>query len=147
MKISNLYGRKIFCEDGKRSGTIMAIYQLNCKLDGYLCFDGDEKEFFTPDVHVKKSGKTTFCDTGKISTGATPLRLGIPVYAPTGKFLGKASDFCRKGNKLCTVIANEKRYSLDGASVGDAVILREKTTRADAERAAKDMFITALCGN
>lgn len=147
MKISNLYGRKITCEDGKRSGTVMTVYHLNGKLDGCICFDEDEKEFFAHGVCVKKSGEITFCRTGKKSTGAIPLRLGIPVYGTTGKYLGNASDFCYKGNRLCTVAVNGRRYSLGGAIVYDAVILREKTARTDAERAAKDMFISALCGD
>ncbi|MGN0805830.1 MAG: hypothetical protein ACI4MC_02220 [Candidatus Coproplasma sp.] len=148
MKISNLYGKRIESEDKKRCGVIMAICCAENVIDGYICFDEDEKEFFASACGTRVlKDKVTFTKLGKEKKNSFRLRLGVPVFSQEGKHVGNVTDCSVMGGKLCTVFIKNKKYSAEEVCVSDAVIIKPSAGKAEAERAAKDMFIGALCGN
>lgn len=146
MKISNLYGKKIESEDKKTHGVIMAISCAKNEIDGYICFDQDEKEFFVSAAGTKiLRDKVTFKRLGKRQKGAFNLRLGLPVFHEHGKFVGTVTDCSVMGGKLAAVFCNNKRFNADTLSIGDAVIIKAQPDKKEVELAAKDMFINAMC--
>lgn len=148
MKISNLYGKKIVSEDKKKNGVIMAISCVNGAIEGYICFDENEKEFFalSQGVRVLKD-KATFKHLGEESKKSFRLRLGIPAFTQEGKYLGNVSDFSVIGGRLCATYIGNKKYPADNLFVSDAVIIKPPAQKMQAEIAAKDMFIGVLCGS
>ncbi len=148
MKISNLYGKIIESEDKKTHGVIMAISCAKNVIDGYICFDEQEIEFYAcaKDARILKD-KVTFCQFGKEQKNAYRLRLGLPVYTQEGRFLGSVTDCSVMGGKIAAIFCKNKKYPADRLSISDAVIVKSPASSADIELAAKNMFIGALCGN
>ncbi|MGN1061126.1 MAG: hypothetical protein ACI4QN_05275 [Candidatus Coproplasma sp.] len=148
MKISKLYGKRIESEDKKTHGVIMAISCAKNVIEGYICFDEDEKEFFVSAVGTRVlKDKVTFKYLGKEKKTAFRLRLGVPVFTQEGKYLGNVTDSSVMGGRLCAVFIKNKKYSAEEVCVSDAVIIKPPASKAEIELAAKNMFIGALCGN
>lgn len=148
MKISNLYGKRIESEDKKKHGVIMAISCADNLIDGYICFDEDEKEFFAQaDGGKVLKDRVTFSKVGKENKNSFRLRLGIPAYSYEGRFLGNVSDYSVVGGRLNVVFIANKRFSTKNINVSDAIIIKPSTQKTQAEIAAKDMFLSALCGS
>ncbi len=159
MKVSQLYGKRIESADKKTHGVILAISCAENAIEGYICFDEQENEFFASAVGSRNlKDKVTFKNGGKEGKNAYRLRLGLPVFSQDGKFLGNLSDCTVKGGKLSSVCCKAKQYPVSRLSISDAVIIKSapaartaaaKAAEADnakVEIAAKDMFIRAICG-
>lgn len=148
MKISKLYGKKIQSADGKLSGVVMAISCNKNVIDGYICFDQDEKEFFAKAAGAKiLKDKVIFSELGYEGKNSFRLRLGLPVFTQGGKHLGFVTECSVTGGKLNAVFIKNKKYSASQIRVLDAVIVKEPIDKTQAELAAKNMFIGALCGS
>ncbi|MGN0824194.1 MAG: hypothetical protein ACI4MB_03910 [Candidatus Coproplasma sp.] len=148
MKISKLYGKKIQSEDKKIQGVIMAISCNKNVIEGYICFDEDEKEFFAKAVGTKfLKDKVVFNELGYEGKNSFRLRLGVPAFTKEGKHLGFITECSVMGGKLSAVFIKNKKYSAGQISVLDAVIVEEPIDKTQAELAAKNMFIGALCGS
>lgn len=148
MKISTLFGKKIESEDRKRCGVIMAISCNKNVIEGYICFDENEKEFFASAYGAKVlKDKVTFKWISREEKTSSRLRLGVPAFSLDGKYLGNVCDYSAIKNKLCAVFIDNKRYPTESLSISDAVIVKPSYTKVQAEIAAKDMFIGVLCGD
>lgn len=144
MKISQLYGKKIEGADKKRCGYILGISCIGDKIEGYICCNERESEFFAAWADVRFAGDGAMVlKTGKENKKASRLRLGQAVYSEEGKFLGHTEDFTAKGERLTCAHVGKKKYAFNRLILGDVIIL--KSDRAVAEIAAKDLFIGAIC--
>ena len=148
MKISNLFGKKIESEDKTKHGVIMAISCNKNTVDGYICFDENEKEFFAS-AHGAKvlKDKVIFKWISREEKNSSRLRLGVPAFNSDGKYLGKVCDYSVVSGEICAVFIGNKKYSADNLSFSDAVIVRNSTQKLQTEIVAKDMLIGVLCGN
>lgn len=158
MKVSQLYGKRIESADKKTHGVILAVSCAGNTVEGYICFDEQENEFFASAAGSRNlKDKVTFLHCGAEGKNAYRLRLGLPVYSHGGKFLGNLSDCTVKGGRLFSVTCKAKKYPVSRISISDAVILDTETKAlkaapqsvprdGEAELAAKDMFIQAICG-
>ena len=148
MKISSLFGKKIESEDKTRHGVIMAISCNNNVIEGYICFDENEKEFFAS-AHGTKvlKDKVTFKWLSREEKTSTRLRLGVPAFSSDGKYLGNVCDYSAVSGTICAVIIGNKKYTAENLSISDAVIVKQSAKNLQTEIAAKDMFIGAICGN
>lgn len=146
MKISGLYGKRAQSADKKISGTILGISCIGDRIEGYICCDESEREFFALSEGAR-CGKDVmrFEKTGKESGKGFRLRLGLPVYSCKGKFLGNVEECTATGNKLTLVRCKKTQYPFSKMTFGDVVILKCGDTDC-AQDEAKDMFISAICG-
>lgn len=141
MKLSKLYGMQIASEDKKTRGYILGITCAGDKIDGYICCDQSENEFYAKAENLKFRGESAvFSSTGNPAENAYALRLGRAAYDESGKFLGLLEDCLFKGDRIETACIARKKYSFSSLAVGDIVILKS------GEVAAKDMFIDVICG-
>ncbi|MGN0812915.1 MAG: hypothetical protein ACI4MQ_05375 [Candidatus Coproplasma sp.] len=152
MKISTLFGKIIESEDKKKHGVIMAISCAKNVIEGYICFDENEKEFFVSasGTRVLKD-KVIFKWLSREEKTSSRLRLGVPAFSQDGKFLGNVTDYSAVSGRICAVFICNKKYSAENLSVSDAVIVKQivkqSVEKLQTEIAAKDMFINALCSN
>lgn len=143
MKASQLFGIQIKCESGEKEGYIMAISRVEDKIEGYICCNDRETEFFAASAGAKiKNGKMFAVKTGKRDRNSRNLKLGQPVYSEEGKFLGHVDDFTVTSNRLTGAQVGHRKFPFDRLAIGDVVIVRNDRTRT--EIAAKDMFIGAI---
>ncbi len=145
MKISGLYGKRAISSDKKLSGTILGISCIGDKIEGFICCDESEREFFALSEGAR-CGKDImrFEKTGKESGKGFRLRLGLPVYTSSGKFLGNLEECTARGNVIIGVRCKKTQYPFGKLAFGDVVILKCEEDCAKDE--AKDMFISAICG-
>ncbi|MDE6690530.1 MAG: hypothetical protein K2K04_01025 [Clostridia bacterium] len=146
MKASEIYCMKIASKDKKKNGYILAICCVKDMIEGYICCDERENEFFAESAGVKFStDSATFSVTGKENKKGYRLKLGVPLYSDNGKFLGYIDDFTFKGNRIAFAHVEKRKYAFDRLVLSDVAIL--KSDNLSAEIAAKDMFIGSICGN
>lgn len=143
MKASQLYGNKIEQSGGKINGYILAISCAEDKIEGYICCDERENEFFAESAGlIYRGDKFLFKIKGKENKNCYRLRLGQAAFSDGGKFLGFIDDFIFKGDRIAFALIGRKKYAYSRLTLGDAVIV--KTADKEAETAAKDMFISAI---
>lgn len=143
MKASNLFGKQIESKDKKIHGYIIAICRADKSIDGYICCDQNEKEFFVLANDVKfLRGKAVFLRTAKKNKNAARLRLGKPLFGAEGKFLGIVDDYTLQGASITFAHAANKKYDYNNLTDGDAVILNDSSART--ELFAKDLMIDAM---
>lgn len=143
MKASQLFGIPIKCKNAEKEGYIMAISRVGDRIEGYICCDERETEFFAESAGAKiRDGKMYAANTGKRSKESLKLKLGQPVFGEDGKYLGRVDDFTVTANRLTGAQVGRRKYPFARLTIGDAVIL--KNDRARTEIAAKDMFIDAI---
>lgn len=158
MKVSQLYGKRIESADKKTHGVILGVSCAENVIEGYICFDEQENEFFASAVGARNlKDKVTFKKLGKENKCSYRLRLGLPVYSQSGKLLGSLSDCTVKGGKLTAIFCKNKKYPISRLNISDAVIVKSaakrptqngaETNKQNVEIAAKDMFIRAICGD
>lgn len=146
MKASEIFCKKIAGKDKKIRGYILSISCVKDMIEGYICCDERENEFFAESAGTKfSSDKATFLITGKENKKGYRLKLGVPLYSAGGKFLGYVDDYTIKGNRIVFAHMGKRKYSFTRLALGDVAIL--KSDNVSAEIAAKDMFIGAICGN
>ncbi len=144
MKASEIFCKPVVCEDKKRRGYILGISCVEDLIEGYICCNERENEFFAESFGVKFTDESAvIIKVGKQSKRGVRLKLGYPLYSEAGKFLGHVEDFTVKGNKIVWAHVGKRKYPFTRLTLGDVAVL--KSARADAETAAKDMFIDALC--
>lgn len=150
MNISELYGKAITEENGKRTGYIIGV---NCRknvIEGLICCDESEKTFYVAGGDVTAlCGETRFLKTEKPQKNTASLRLGKAVYSSDGKFIGHLEDCILSGLKITHALVGGKKIPFNNLILGDVCIVRNKTKSADfsAELAAKNMFIQAVCAD
>ncbi|MCM1545912.1 MAG: hypothetical protein NC033_02640 [Clostridiales bacterium] len=145
MKASQIFCMRIASENKKKRGYILAVSCVKDMIEGYICCDERENEFFAESAGVKfAGGEATFLLTGKENKKGYRLRLGQPLYSSGGKFLGYIDDYTVKGSRIVFAHSGKRKFPFSRLIVGDVVILRDEA--AFAEIVAKDMFIGALCG-
>ncbi|MDE7076764.1 MAG: PRC-barrel domain-containing protein [Clostridia bacterium] len=143
MKASQLFGIQIKCESAQKEGYIMAISRVEDRIEGYICCNQQETEFFAESAGAKiKDGKLCALTTGKRSKASRNLKLGQPVYSEDGKFLGHVDDYEISANRLTGALVGRRKFPFERLTIGDVVIVRNDKTRT--EIAAKDMFIGAI---
>lgn len=136
---------QIASEDKKKRGYILAISCVKDMVEGYICCDERENEFFSESAGTKFSGDAaTFSVTGKENKKGYRLKLGVPLYSDAGKFLGYIDDFTFKGNRIVFAHSGKRKFTFNRLVLNDVAIL--KSDDRSAEIAAKDMFIGAICG-
>ncbi len=144
MKLSELFGKTIESVDKKIRGVILGISCVEDRIDGYICCDERENEFFAESLGSRLGGnQATFARTGKASRQAQSFRLGRAVFSDGGKYLGRIEDCTVRANAITKVHVGKRKYSPEQLIFGDVVIV--KSGAAIAEVAAKDMFIGAVC--
>ncbi len=145
MKASQLYGMKIESEDKKIRGNILGISCVKDRIEGYICCNERQKEFFAlSDCATCRNGVVKFKETGRQDKNGVNLRLGRAVYAKNGKFCGILDDCTVKDNVITFATVAKRKIPFNRIIVGDVFILEDENLSA--ELAAKDMFIDALCG-
>ena len=146
MKISQLYGKKIESSNKKKCGYILGISHTGDRIDGYICCNESENEFFADSSAARFIGdRAIVLKTDKAAKRGARLKLGHAVYSEDGKFLGHVEDYTVKGNKIIYAHVGRRKLDFGRLSFGDVAILKNSHTQA--EVAAKDMFISALCNN
>lgn len=145
MKASQIFCTNISSKDKKKRGYIMSVSCVKDMIEGYICCNEHENEFFAESAGCEFSnGAATFLVTGKENKKGYRLKLGIPLYSDSGKFLGHIDDFTVKNNRLLYAHSGKRKFAFDRLIIGDVAILKNDV--AQAEIAAKDMLIGALCG-
>lgn len=145
MKASEIFCTEIAGKDKKKRGYILAISCVNDMIEGYICCDERENEFFAESAGVRfLSGFATYSVTGKENKKGYRLKLGVPLYSDDGRFLGHIDDFTFKGNRIIFAHVGRRKFAFDKLALSDVAIL--KSNYPSAEIAAKDMFIGAICG-
>lgn len=143
MKATRIFCMQIASEDKKKRGYIMAVSCVKNMIEGYICCDERENEFFAESAGVKFSeNSATFLLTGKENKKGYRLRLGLPLYTDDGKYLGLIEEFTIKGNRIVSAHVGKRKFAFERLIFGDVVIL--KSENVFAEIAAKDMFIGAM---
>ena len=143
MKLSQLYGIEIESKDKKIRGYILGITCVNNTIDGYICCNERQKEFFAKGENCTfKKGVLHFNETGKRAENSVVLRLNRAVFAKNGKFVGVLKDCTVQGNNITSATVSKRKIPFNRIIVGDVFILDDNNTGA--EIAAKDMFIDAL---
>lgn len=143
MKASEIYCAKIASKDKKIRGYIMAVSCVKDTIEGYICCDERENEFFAESAGTKFSESgATFLLTGKENKKGYRLRLGQAVYSQNGKFLGHVDDYSIKGSRITFAHVGKRKFAYDRLTIGDIIILKDENLSA--EIAAKDMFIGAI---
>ena len=143
MKASQLFGIQIKCKNGENEGYIMAISRVEDKIEGYICCNEQENEFFASSAGAKiNGGLLCAVKTGKRSKGSRNLKLGQPVYGEDGKFIGYVDDYNINASRITGAQVGRRKFSFDRLTIGDVVIVKNDKTRT--EIAAKDMFIGAI---
>lgn len=149
MKLSELYGKRIENKSGKAGGCVLGAVCGADNKAALICCDGEEKEFYVGVDSVICAGESViYSDTGERIKKAAPLRLGAACYTENGKYLGRAADFECRGNSLKSAVIGKKKYAAERLVFGDVIIVRGragKPVAPDCERAAKDLFIEAVC--
>lgn len=141
MKLSKLYGMQIASENKKIRGYILGITCVGDKIDGFICCDQSENEFFAKAENFRIRGESAvFSSTDTPAENSYSLRLGRAAYDESGKFIGQLDDCLFKGDVIETACIARKKYAFSSLAVGDIVILKS------GEVAAKDMFIDVICG-
>lgn len=144
MKLSGLYGKKIADTKDKKRGVILAVSCVKNTIEGYICFDEQEKEFFASAKNSHTFGDlVSFESLGKENENSFRLRLGLPVYTKQGKFLGRLSDCVILGGKLTYALCGSKKIPFENLIIGDAIIVDDG--KENSELYAKNMFINAVC--
>ena len=145
MKASQIFCMQIASEDKKKRGYILAISCVKDMIEGYICCDERENEFFAESAGAKFSdGSVTFLVTGKENKKGYRLRLGQPLYSDGGKYLGQIDDFTIKSNRIVSAHSGKRKFAFDKLVLNDVAIL--KSGDYSTEIAAKDMFIGAMLG-
>ncbi|MDE6850840.1 MAG: hypothetical protein K2J54_05900 [Clostridia bacterium] len=145
MKASQIFCTNISSKDKKKRGYIMSVSCVKDMIEGYICCNENENEFFAESAGCEFSGgAATFLVTGKENKKGYRLKLGIPLYSDAGKFLGHIDDFTIKNNRLVFAHSGKRKFAFDRLVIGDVAILGRDG--ASVEIAAKDMIIGALCG-
>lgn len=145
MKVSNLLGTEILSEDKKMRVTVMSVCHAKNEIEGYICFNERQNEFFIERLYISKNKQVYFKEAKKAKAKQGKLRLGLPAYTHQGKYLGRVEDYFICGTRLSKVKINSRQYDADCVSVGNAAIVNDTAAKAQAEIAAKDMFIANLC--
>ncbi len=145
MKASQIFCTNISSKDKKKRGYIMSVSCVKDMIEGYICCNEHENEFFAESAGCEFSGgAATFLVTGKENKKGYRLKLGIPLYSSDGKFLGLIDDFTIKSNRLIFAHSGKRKFAFERLVIGDVAILKDDGVSA--EIAAKDMLIGALCG-
>lgn len=143
MKASEIYCMKISGKDKKTRGYILSISCVKDMIEGYICCDERENEFFAESAGVKFSNNAAiFSVTGRENKKGYRLKLGVPLYSDSGKFLGYIDDFTFKGNRIASAHVGKRKFAFDRLVLNDVAIL--KSDSVSVEIAAKDMFIGAM---
>lgn len=143
MKASQIFCTRISSKDKKKRGYIMSVSCVKDMIEGYICCNEQEKEFFAESAGCEFSnGAATFLVTGKENKKGYRLKLGLPLYSETGKFSGHIDDFTIKNNRILFAHVGKRRFAFDRLTIGDVAIL--KNEELTTEIAAKDMFIGAI---
>lgn len=145
MKASQIFCMPISSEDKKKRGYILAISCVKDTVEGYICCNEHENEFFAESAGAKfLNSSATFLLTGKENKKGYRLRLGQPLYSDGGRFLGHVDDFTLRGNRIVCAHVGKRKFAFDRLAISDVAIL--KNDEFSVEIAAKDMFIGAICG-
>ncbi len=146
MKLSELYGAEIISKDKKIRGTICGICCAENQIAGYICFDECEKEFFAEAAGSKASrGEVIFEKTGKAQKNYYSVMLGRAAYTTRGKFYGHLEDCTVTAGKITYAKIGGRRLPFARLTFGDVIIIGDGADTS-AELAAKNMFISAVCG-
>lgn len=128
MKLSDIYGKEVESKDKKRRGWVRSVLGKGGAPQFLLCFDGEECEFdvdWKDIVHI--GDKIIFDDRAAEKKNCSPLRLGLPAYDDTGRFLGNLSDIS-VGKEGVFYVIGRKKYRPEYISVGDVLIVHPPRT-------------------
>lgn len=144
MKVSEIYGKPVERIDGKKRGYILGISRAGDRIEGYICCNENETEFFAAHDTARFKGEIAIVSkTGKPTKRGDGLKLGYAVYTENGKFLGHVDDYTVKKDRILYAHVGKRKIRFNSLSFGDVAIV--KSAEPVAEIAAKDMFIDALC--
>ena len=143
MKLSQIFGIPTASRDGKTSGYVISVIRHNDVIEGYICCNERETEFFADgkDIIIHKD-TLYFKETSKVPKDGKKIRLGYPVYSHQGKFLGHVDDFIIKNDRITHMTVGKKKYAFNGLEIGDVVIVSD--ARAKTDLVAKDMLIDTV---
>ncbi len=143
MKASQIFCTEILSKDKKKRGYIMSVCCVKDMIEGYICCDEKENEFFAESAGTEFSGGVaTFLLTGKENKKGYRLKLGMPLYSEAGRFLGHIDDYTIKNNRLSFAHVGKRKFAFVRLIIGDVAILKDDGVSA--EIAAKDMLIGAI---
>ena len=128
MKLSDIYGKEVESKDKKRRGWVRSVLGKGGAPQFLQCFDGEEREFdvdWKDIVHI--GDKIIFDDRAAEKKNCSPLRLGLPAYDDTGRFLGNLSDIS-VGKEGVFYVIGRKKYRPEYISVGDVLIVHPPRT-------------------
>ena len=140
MKISFFYGMKVESTAGK-SGYVIGVNVRGDRLECLKCADANENEFQVDAQNILSYGedKIVFEDREAAIRDSVPMRLGKPVFAGNGTYLGNLTDFSVDCDTLTTAYVGKKKFSANEIVCGDAVIVkdRERILKSDVKKDGK----------
>ncbi|MCM1439097.1 MAG: hypothetical protein NC131_07820 [Roseburia sp.] len=143
MKASQIFCTEISSKDKKKRGYVLAVSCVKDMIEGYICCNENETEFFAESAGCQFSGGAAiFSVTGKENKKGYRLKLGIPVFSEAGKFLGQIDDYTIKDNRIVYANSCKRKFPFNRLILGDVAILKSGDT--ETEIVAKDMFIDAI---
>ncbi len=143
MKISCLYGKKIAGDNGKKRGVILGVEVSGKRIERLICCDDDQKRFcVTAENIISLKGDARFDRAEKAGKENRSLQLGKAVFTQDGVFCGYLEDCRLHGLEITEATVAGKKIPFADLVLGDVCIIKEAT---QAESAAKDMFIDAVC--
>lgn len=143
MRICSLYGKIAQSKDNKITGTVLCALIRDNKIEGYICFDEREKEFFVRAENARaRGGKMIFTTCGKIPANCRKLHFGLPVFSHLGELIGKLCDIEVTGGDIKYAVCGRKKIPTEKIILGGAAAIVGENYSA--ETCAKDMFISAL---
>lgn len=141
MKVSTLYGRKVVTKGGE--GIIIALAHDGRRICGAVIADDNQREAYARTEDMTFGKNITCTKTTKKPAGLDGLKLGRAAFDEKGAFLGYLEEIETNGDRLARAKIGKKKYDCARLVFGDVVLVKGRT---QAELAARDMFLGALCG-
>ena len=138
MKVSSLYGKKIFCMDG-RKGYVTGVNFKADKITGFTCADLDENEFTVSFESVTGIKDKINCKAADEVISGEPLRLGKPVFGCDAKYEGMLTDITAEGGILTVAHIGKRKFPYRDVIMGDAVIIKSsaRVLKSDVKKNGK----------
>jgi hypothetical protein len=146
MKISELYGMRIYTTDKKKSGYVLGACCEGNKIKFLLCSDESEREFLVDADKITHVDECITYEDGKQKiTKLNVIRLGRGSYSESGKYLGILSDLELNNFAIKNAIIGRKKYNFNRLVMGDINIVKSSEKDKSFASLPHELFIQTLC--
>lgn len=134
VRLSQLYGMRTVSTAG-RTGYIIRVIADGGRITGFVCADGNEREFFADAASATVTdGCIIAAETD--SAAGNSIRLGIPLIDCAGNAAGRVDDITIRKDAMLCVYCGRKKYPADGIAFGDFAVLPNayRTLKSDVKK-------------